>query len=274
MRTHLRDHSSPFSSLSFNIHLVEFTNRKQETERDMSTPANGEVAPTGIGDITELTDEFLDNPEPRCPCILVLDCSASMMGARIEALNEAVAVFKEEVCEDQLTALRAEVGIIAYSHKINVVQDFVTVQEFTPPQLTANGGTRIAAAINKSLDMLEGRKQEYKDNGIEYYRPIALLITDGKPEHDTPGDIAVASERVKQAEKERAVAYFAFGVDDADMDSLAKFMPLERPPRPLSGAQLKGLFQWLSKSVSTISQSQPGEVERLPSQDTYLNYEQ
>ncbi len=198
-----------------------------------------------------------------------------MVGARIEALNEAIAVFKEEVCEDQLTALRAEVGIIAYSHEVTVVQDFVTVQEFAPPELTANGGTRIAAAINKSLDMLERRKQEYKDNGIEYYRPIALLITDGYPEHDTPEDIAAASERVKQAEKNRAVAYFAFGVDDdADMDVLAGFMSTDRPPKSLKGAQLKGIFEWLSDSMSTISLSQPGEVTRLPSQDTYLGYEQ
>ena len=238
----------------------------------MSTPANRESPPPtvnnddidDIDDIIGVTDEFVDNPESRCPCVLILDCSASMMGTRIAALNEGIAVFKEEVCADELTALRAEVAIIAYNHEIKVVQDFVTVREFTPPQLTAYGGTRIAAAINKSLDMLEARKANYRANGIEYYRPIALLITDGYPEHDTPEEIAAASERVRRAEEQRAVAYYAFGVDDADMEQLAGFMSLERPPQLLRGRQLKAVFEWLSKSVSAISLSTPGTPVKLP----------
>ncbi|MYC37552.1 MAG: VWA domain-containing protein [Chloroflexi bacterium] len=226
------------------------------------------------GDLTDITDlaEFVENPEPRCPCILVLDCSYSMSGPRIQALNDAVEQFKDEVCNDQLTAMRAEVAVIAYSHEINVVQDFVTVQEFNPPRLVADGGTRIAGAINASLDLLEARKETYRVNGIEYFRPIALLITDGYPEHDSTDDIAAASERVKQAEQQRAVAYFAFGVDDADMNSLSGFMAPQRPPRPLRGAQLKGIFQWLANSVAAISQSQPGMNLELPSQDQYLSY--
>ena len=236
----------------------------------MSTPASRELPPPtvnndDIDDIIEVTDEFVDNPESRCPCVLILDCSASMMGTRIAALNEGIALFKEEVCEDQLTALRAEVAIIAYNHEIKIVQEFVTVEEFTPPELTAYGGTRIAAAINKSLDMLESRKANYRANGIEYYRPIALLITDGYPEHDTPEEIAAASERVRGAEEQRAVAYYAFGVDDdADMEQLAGFMSLERPPQLLRGRQLKAVFEWLSKSVSAISHSTPGTSVKLP----------
>jgi hypothetical protein len=31
--------------------------------------------------------EFAENPEPRCPCILLLDTSGSMQGAPIRELN-------------------------------------------------------------------------------------------------------------------------------------------------------------------------------------------
>ena len=34
--------------------------------------------------------EFLDNPQARCPCILLLDVSASMLGAPIDQLNEGL----------------------------------------------------------------------------------------------------------------------------------------------------------------------------------------
>jgi uncharacterized protein YegL len=40
--------------------------------------------------------EFVNNPEPRVPCVLVLDTSGSMQGARIDELNAGVAVCKSE----------------------------------------------------------------------------------------------------------------------------------------------------------------------------------
>jgi len=32
--------------------------------------------------------EFADNPEPRCPCVLLLDTSGAMKADKIKALNE------------------------------------------------------------------------------------------------------------------------------------------------------------------------------------------
>lgn len=34
--------------------------------------------------------EFVDNPEPRCACLLLLDTSGSMSGAPIQQLNEGL----------------------------------------------------------------------------------------------------------------------------------------------------------------------------------------
>ena len=48
------------------------------------------------------TVEFAENPEPRCPCVLLLDTSSSMRGAPIEALNEGLRVFKTDLMHDAL----------------------------------------------------------------------------------------------------------------------------------------------------------------------------
>ena len=217
--------------------------------------------------------EFVDNPEPRCPCVLLVDVSGSMMGERIHALNDAMLSFRDEVNADSLTALRAEIAVVAFNHEVEVVQDFVTADQFKPGTLNAGGGTRIAGALNTGLDMVEERKRAYRANGIAYYRPIVMLLTDGRPEHDTPQAIQEATQRVKEAEEGRHAAVFSFGIDeDADIDVLSSMMAPQRPAKALEHAQLSGIFQWLANSVSAISSSQVGDQIRLPSQDDYLDF--
>ncbi|WP_233220857.1 vWA domain-containing protein [Chlorogloea sp. CCALA 695] len=48
--------------------------------------------------------DFVENPEPRCPVILLCDTSGSMAGAPIDALNEGLATFKSEVYQDEIAA--------------------------------------------------------------------------------------------------------------------------------------------------------------------------
>ena len=55
--------------------------------------------------------EFVDNPEPRCPCLLLLDVSGSMRGAPIRELNQGLIQFKDELYADSLAANRVEVGL-------------------------------------------------------------------------------------------------------------------------------------------------------------------
>lgn len=35
-------------------------------------------------------DNFADNPEPRCPCLLLLDVSGSMQGRPLDQLNQGL----------------------------------------------------------------------------------------------------------------------------------------------------------------------------------------
>jgi len=67
--------------------------------------------------------EFAENPEPRCPCILLLDISGSMQGERINALNEGLRTFKEELNRDSLANKRVEVAIVTFNTDVQVVQD-------------------------------------------------------------------------------------------------------------------------------------------------------
>jgi uncharacterized protein YegL len=142
--------------------------------------------------------EFVDNPEPRCPVILLCDTSGSMAGEPIKALKEGLAAFQNDVYRDEIASLRVEVALVSFG-PVRLAQDFVTIDNFTPPQLTADGVTPMGEAIEYALDLLEKRKETYKTNGIQYYRPWVFLITDGAPTDSWQN----AAYRVREAEAQR-----------------------------------------------------------------------
>jgi uncharacterized protein YegL len=201
--------------------------------------------------------EFAMNPEPRCPCILLLDTSGSMGGDPIESLNEGLKQFQTELQGDSLASKRVEVCIYTFG-PVKKVVDFVSAGSFTAPKLMADGLTPMGEAINAALDALEARKATYKQNGVSYYRPWVFLMTDGEP----TDDVEAAAKRVREAEAKKAVAFFAVGVEEADMTALSTITT--RPPMKLKGLAFAELFSWLSTSLQRVSQSQVGEVVSLP----------
>ena len=50
-------------------------------------------------------DAFAENPEPRVPCILLLDVSTSMQGDPIDQLNDGLELFRDELMADSLAAI-------------------------------------------------------------------------------------------------------------------------------------------------------------------------
>ncbi len=206
--------------------------------------------------------EFAENPEPRCPCILLLDTSGSMQGGAISALNAGLAHFKENLEGDSLASRRVEVAVVTFNTDVSIVQDFVTVDMFEPPTLAAQGMTHIGAAIHRALDLLQARKSQYRNNGIAYYRPWVFLITDGEPQGEEEQVVQAAAQRIAEEEQKKRVAFFAVGVGDADMGRLAQISV--RTPVKLNGLNFVEMFVWLSASMQRVSQSQVDEQVALP----------
>lgn len=203
--------------------------------------------------------EFIENPEPRCPVVLLLDTSYSMSGDPITGLNAGLHVVERELKADRLVSLRVEIAILTFGGEVKVVQDFVTANQFTAPNLHADGNTPMGAAVNRGLDMLRARKDEYKRHGIDYFRPWMFLITDGYPTDSWEA----AADRVNHEEQRKGVIFFGVGVEKADMQTLARFSA-KRPPLKVKGLAFRELFMWLSKSLGSVSQSRPGEQVSLP----------
>ena len=198
------------------------------------------------------TDDFADNPEPRCPVILLLDTSGSMRGTPIKELNAGIELFRDELMADGLASKRVEIAIVGFG-PVKVIQDFVTADYFNPPKLQAEADTPMGSAIETALDLLQSRKDIYRANGIGYYRPWIFLITDGDPTDYWQ----TAANRVQEGEKKKSFSFFCIGVEDARVDILAQISI--RQPLKLKELRFRDLFLWLSSSLGSVSRSTVGD---------------
>ena len=223
--------------------------------------------------------DLVENPTARVPVCLVLDCSPSMSeGTRngsfdqqtdprpIDELNEGVKLFYNALKEDEVARYSAEVAVIAFSDVVETVLDFGSIERVDPPTVELEmeiGGTSIGKAVGQAVTLLDQRKAEYKEAGVDYFQPWIVLMTDGQPTDDTHIDIA---KDVSQRVQGKKLTIFPIGIGEgADMDVLGMFSPNRKPLR-LSGLKFKEFFEWLRKSVSVTSQSTPGEVIPLNSE--------
>jgi uncharacterized protein YegL len=202
------------------------------------------------------TNDFAENPEPRVPCVLVLDTSGSMEGAPIDQLNAGLNTYKEQLAGDSLSSKRVEVAIVTFG-PVQVALDFTTAAQFTPPVLAASGNTPMGEAIVTAIDMVTARKQVYRQNGIAFYRPWIYLVTDGAPT-DAWAD---AARRVKEGEAAKSFSFFAIGVENADIALLKQISV--REPLKLKGLDFREMFVWLSHSQQSVSRSTPGDAVPL-----------
>lgn len=199
-------------------------------------------------------EELVENPTARLPVCLVLDTSASMTGAPITELQEGVNTFFAQLLADDVAKYSAEVAVVTFGGNVDMVVDFAAVTRQTVPSLTAGGMTPMGEAVEKALELLRTRKEEYKRAGVDYYQPWLVIMTDGAP----TDNISKASRLVDELVRGKKLAVFAIGIGkDADMNELAKLSG-GRPPLKLKGLEFGQFFLWLSASVARVSQSVPG----------------
>lgn len=209
-------------------------------------------------------EDLVNNPTPRVPVCLCLDVSGSMSGSPIDELNQGVKLFYDAIKDDEVALYSAEVSVVTFGGSdASCIVDFASLElQPNPPYLTASGMTPMGEAVNLALDLLEQRKEEYKDKGVDYYQPWLVLMTDGEPNGDSR-KLQTAIERTCSMVNSKKLTVFPIGIGSAaDMGTLAKFSP-SRSPLKLQGLKFKEFFEWLSKSVSKTSQSTPGENIKL-----------
>ena len=212
-----------------------------------------------MNDLIIREQDLIDNPTARVPICLVLDTSGSMSGDPINELNEGVQMFFKAIKEDEVAQFSAEIAIVTFGGTSNKILDFESINNQSVPVLNASGSTPMGSGVNLALDLLEQRKLEYQNAGVDYYQPWMVLMSDGGPTEPIESAVGRTCELINS--KKLTIFPIIIG-DDSGAKVISRFSP-DKPPLKLKGLNFKEFFEWLSQSVSRVSQSIPGEKIEL-----------
>lgn len=187
----------------------------------------------------------------RRPVYLLLDTSASMFGAPIQAVQQGVHLIHRELMNSPQAIETVYLSVITFSDSAKQIVPLTSVETFTPPTLTAEGNTALGSAItllNDALDRelitnTEGRKGDY--------RPLAFLLTDGAPT-DLWKD-AVGKLKGRSVNKLGALVALGCGpnVNTQTLKEITEDVLRMAETNPDS---LRQFFKWVSSSIQKTSQ--------------------
>jgi uncharacterized protein YegL len=199
--------------------------------------------------------KIINASESHMALVFLLDTSGSMGGNPIRDLNAGLNRFKVEVCKDKQTRDILDVAIIEFNSTHRVVQDFVPVEYMETVNLGVAGSTVMSTPIEKALDMVDERSRFYRRSGTEPYKPWVLMVTDGAPDSDD--DISSVTQRIKNMEEAGKVSFRSLGVEGYNPEVLHALCG--KKVMKLIGTDFTSFFDWVKKSMRSVSQSSPGE---------------
>lgn len=212
---------------------------------------------------------FADNPQPRCPVVLLLDCSSSMAGDPITALHGAVEGFYQEMAADPIASMSVEVCVIAFGAGVRIIRRFQTVadtQDTPLPALVADGQTPMGEAIRLGLRETTERRSFYKYSGMSAYKPWMVLFTDGQPNDNWQEP----ARQAREISAKGGLVFLGVGIGSSvDMTTLRAIVPADPGAQLLQGLKFRNFFRWLSDSLRVVSTGSTIQQQVMPSPDDY-----
>lgn len=189
----------------------------------------------------------------KVPICLVVDSSGSMMNkdgqdrAKIEELNDNIFSLVDYIKNDPKASRICDLAIISFGGSVDVVSGYSPIEDVDFRELKPQGRTPMGEAVEKAIELLTIRRTYYRNNNIEHYKPILLLMSDGNP----TDDYHPAAVELSRMVNNRELKVFPVGIGDTfDHSILSEFSPQINPKKISDAAEFSQLFRLLSSSSS------------------------
>lgn len=203
----------------------------------------------------------------RLPVYLLIDCSESMAGDAIQAVESGLGSLISFLRADPYALESVALSLITFGNTAKQVVPLTDLTRFQMTELVMGSGTALGAALKlweKCMDK-EVVKSTAERKGD--FKPMCFIMTDGNP---TDSWEAAAYE-IKTKISGRKAHVIAVGCGpDASAEKLSKITDEVLLAKDLTAETLKQFFKWVSASVATASQSIESagdsriDLERLP----------
>ena len=187
----------------------------------------------------------------KLPIYLLLDCSESMVGEPIAAVEQGLAAMLGALRKNPHALETAYISVITFATTAKQAVPLTELNRFQVPKLVLGSGTALGAA----LKLLEKRiavevEKSSKEKEIKGdYRPLVFLLTDGEPTDQWE----TAADRLR---KNRALQLVAIACGpDANPATLRRITELVVLGEVANQETFAKFFNWVTMSVATASQA-------------------
>jgi uncharacterized protein YegL len=187
--------------------------------------------------------------ERRLPVYLLLDCSGSMSGDPIAALQMGISLLVEELRNDPYALETVWLSVITYASTADQAVPLTDIYEFAPPPLEAGGSTAMGEALNLLSESIGSEVRLTNAGQKGDWKPMTFLFTDGEP---TDGWREPAA-RLRRENRTNLVVCGA-GPEIRD-DTLGELSPTFVHLSDTAPGTLSSFLKWVTACVTSASKS-------------------
>mgnify|MGYP005640523069 CR=1 FL=1 len=184
----------------------------------------------------------------RLPIYLLLDCSGSMMGEPITAVQTGLQNLVATLRQDPYALETAYISVITFDSDARQTVPLTELSQFNPPTLSATGTTAMGAALKLLSERIEAEVTKTTADTKGDWKPVVFLMTDGSP----TDNLTVGIDALKKVKVGTFVACAAG--PGAETKELSRITETVVRLDTADSNTIKAFFKWVSASISTSSQ--------------------
>ncbi|MCI0700685.1 MAG: VWA domain-containing protein [Planctomycetia bacterium] len=190
------------------------------------------------------------NPtDRRLPVYLLLDCSGSMTGDPIAALQMGISLLVEELNSDPYAVETVWLSVITFASTADQAVPLTEIDTFHPPPLEAGGSTALGEALTLLAERIAVEVRTTTTEQKADWRPMVFLFTDGEP---TDGWREPARLLREQTRADLIVCGAGPDIHDGTLRELSPTFVHLRDTAP---GTLSSFLKWVTASVTAASKS-------------------